>query len=90
MIIHLIFGLIKKTLDEIPCIKMSHYFPKPCKSFEGNVKDELVLSSYAKKSDLKNATEMDTSNFALKSNLTSLKTEVHRLDIDKLVPVSVD
>ena len=90
MIIHLIFGLIKKTLDEISCIKMSHYFPKPCKSFEGNVKDELVLSSYATKSDLKNATEMDTSNFALKSNLTSLKTEVHRLDIDKLVPVSVD
>ena len=32
----------------------------------------------------------DASSFALKSNLTSLKTEVDELDIDKLTPVPND
>ena len=40
--------------------------------------------------DLKDAAEIDTSNFALKSNLASLKTEVDKLDIEKLVRVPVD
>ena len=40
--------------------------------------------------DLKNVTRVDTSSFALKTNLASLKTEVDKLDIDKLVPVPVD
>ena len=48
------------------------------------------MSNYATKIDLKNATHVDTSRFALKENLASLKTEVDKLDIDKLVPVSVD
>ena len=48
------------------------------------------MSSYATKADLKNATGIDTSNFALKSNLTSLKIEIDKLDIDKLIPVPVD
>ena len=39
---------------------------------------------------IKNVTHVDTSRFALKTNLTSLKTEVDNLDIDKLVPVPVD
>ena len=39
---------------------------------------------------LKNISHVDTSSFALKSNLTSLKTDVDKLDIDKLVPVAVD
>ena len=42
------------------------------------------------KTDLKNVTHVDTSSFALKTNLASLKTEVDKLDIDKLAPVSVD
>ena len=33
---------------------------------------------------------VDTSSFSLKKNLANLKTEVDKLDIDKLVPVSVD
>ena len=33
---------------------------------------------------------MDVSSFALKSNLVSLKTEVDKLDIDKLIPVPND
>ena len=53
-----------------------------------NVK--VDLSNYATKADLKDATGIDTSNFALKTNLASLKTEVDKLDIDKLVPVPVD
>ena len=85
MIIHLIVGLIKKTL-----YKMSQYFPKPHKIFDGNINVKVDLPNYATKSDLKNAIGIDSSNFALKSNLASLKTEVDKLDIDKLIPVPVD
>ena len=42
------------------------------------------------KADIKNISHVDTSSFALKTNLASLKTEVNKLDIDKLVPVPVD
>ena len=35
-------------------------------------------------------THVDTSSFALKTNFANLKTEVDKLDIDKLAPVSVD
>ena len=55
--------------------------------------EEIVkvdLPNYATKTNLKNVTHVDTSNFALKTNLASLKTEVDKLDIDKLVPVPVD
>ena len=69
---------------------MSQYFPRPFKSFAGNINVKVNLSNYATKTDLKNVTHVDISNFALKANLASLKTEVHKLDIDKLAPVSVD
>ena len=65
---------------------MSRYFPKPFKSFGGNIN----LSNYTTKTDLKNVTHVDTSSFALKINLASLKTKVDKLDIDKLAPVPVD
>ena len=48
------------------------------------------MSKYAAKSDHKNISHIDTSSFALKSNLASLKTEVDKLDINKLAPVPVD
>ena len=48
------------------------------------------MFNYATKADIKNTSNVDTSSFALKSNLVSLKTEVNKLDIDKLVPVPVD
>ena len=51
---------------------------------------KLIFQIMQKKSDLKNATHVDTSSFALKSNLASLKTEIDKLGIDKLVPVLVD
>ena len=47
------------------------------------------MSNYAKKADIKNISHIDTSRFALKSNLGSLKTDVDKLHIDKLVPVPV-
>ena len=69
---------------------MSQYFPKPFRSFGGNINVKVDLSNYATKTDLKNITHTDTSSFALKTNLTSLKTEVYKLGIDKLAPVPVD
>ena len=48
------------------------------------------MSNYVTKTNLKNVTHNDTSSFALKTNLANLKTEVDKLDIDKLVPVPAD
>ena len=48
------------------------------------------MSNYATKTDIKSISHVDTSIFALKSHLASFKTEVDKLDIDKLVPVPVD
>ena len=69
---------------------MSQYFPKTFRSFGGNINIKVDLSNYATKTDLKNVTHVDTSSFALKTNLASLKTEVDKLDVDKLAPVPVD
>ena len=69
---------------------MSQYFPKPFRSFGGNINVKVVLSNYATKTELKNVTQFDTSSFALKANLASLKSEADRLEIDKSVPVPVD
>ena len=60
---------------------MSQYFPEP-NSLRSNVKVELDLSNYATKADLKNATGVDTSKFAKKIDLASLKCNVDKLDID--------
>ena len=54
------------------------------------LKLKVDLSNYATKADIKNISYVDTSSFALKTNLANLKTEVDKLDIDKLVPVPVD
>ena len=66
---------------------MSQHFPKPYESFGGDINVKVDLSNYATKTDLKNVSHVDFSSFALKSNLASLKTEVNKLDIDKLTPV---
>ena len=69
---------------------MSQYFPKPFRIFGGNINVKVDLSNYATKTDLKDVTHIDISSFTLKTNSTSLKTEVDKLDIDKLAPVPVD
>ena len=63
---------------------MSQHFPKPYEPFGGNVGVKVDLSNYATKIDIKNISHVDTSSFALKWNLESLKPEVDQLNIDEL------
>ena len=79
----------KKDLSN-ECIKISQYLPKPYEPFAGDINVKVDLSNYATKTDIKNISQIDTSGFALKSNLAGLKTEIDKLDIDKLVLVPFD
>ena len=72
------------------CIKISQYFPKPYEPLGGDINVKVNLSNYATKGDIKKISHVDTSSFALNTNLANLKIEVDKLDIDKLVPVPVD
>ena len=74
MIVNLTIGLIKKTL-----YKSSQYFCKLFRRFGGNINVKVDLSNYATKTDSKNVTDVDTSSFALKTNLAGLKSEVDKL-----------
>ena len=60
------------------------------RSFGRNINVKVNFSNYATKTDLKYVAHVDNSSFALKTNLANLKTEVDKLDIDKLAPVPVD
>ena len=68
---------------------MSTYYP-PYKSSSSNVKVELDLTNYATKTDLKKIMHVDVSSFLSKTNLAALKTEVDKIDADKLNTVPVD
>ena len=65
------------------------YYP-PYKSSSNNFKVELDLSNYATKDDVKNITHVDVSSYATKTNLSALKTEVDKIDLDKLKTVPDD
>ena len=65
------------------------YYP-PYKSSSNNVNVELDLTNYATKNDLKNITHVDVSSFASKTNLAALKSEVDKIDVDKLKRAPVD
>ena len=65
------------------------YYP-PYKSSSNNVKLELDLTNYATETDLKNITHVYVSSFASKTNLAALKTEVNKIDADKLKTVPAD
>ena len=67
----------------------SQYYP-PYKSSSNNIKVELDLSNYATKKDINDITHVDVSGFASKTNLAALKTEVDKIDADKLKTVLVD
>ena len=69
---------------------MSKYYPEPFRSFGRNINVKVDLSNFATKADIKNSSNVDTSSFALKTNLANLKSEVDKLDIDKLVPLPID
>ena len=68
---------------------MSQYYP-PYKSSSNNIKVELDLDNYSTKKDSKNVTHVDVSSFASKTNLAALKTEVDKIDADKLKTVPTD
>ena len=68
----------------------SQYFPPYQRSNSSNVNVKLDLSNYAKKDDVKNITHVDVSSFASKTNLAALKTEVDKLDTDKLKTTPTD
>ena len=68
---------------------MSQYYP-PYRSSSNNIKVELDLANYARKTDLKNITHVDVSSFASKNNLVALKTEVDKTDADKLKTAPTD
>ena len=70
---------------------MSQYSPKLFNSYFGDsIKVKIDLSNYVTETDIKNISHVNTSSFALKANLANLKTEVDKLDIDKLVPIPAD
>ena len=69
---------------------MPQYFPKSYEPFGGDINVKVDLSNYATKANLKIISHFDTSSFTLKTNLANLKTEIDKLDIDKLLPVLVD
>ena len=72
---------------------MSQHFPKPYEPFGGDINVKVDLSNYATKAGIKNIShqkQMVSLHFLLKTNLANLKTEVDKLDIDKLVRVPVD
>ena len=69
--------------------KMSAYYP-PHKNSSNNIKVKLDLTNYATKDDVKNITHVDVSSFASKTNLAALKTEVDKIDVDKLKTTPTD
>ena len=68
---------------------MSTYYP-PYKSSSNNIKVKLDLTNYTTKADVKDITHTDVISFASKTNLTALKTEVDKIDVDKLKTVPDD
>ena len=68
---------------------MSTYYPL-YKSSGQNIKVELDLTNYATKTDLKNITHVDVSIYASKTNLAALKSEVDKIDVDKLKTTPAD
>ena len=85
MIVLLIIRLISKTL-----YKMIQYFPRQYEPFGGANNVKVDLFSYAAKTDLRKATEVDTSELVAKSDLACLKAETDKIDVERLKTVCVD
>ena len=66
----------------------SQYFP-PYGS-TNNIKVELDLGNYATKEDVKNITHVNVRSYATKTNLAALKSEVDKIDVDKLKTTPAD
>ena len=68
---------------------MIQYFPKSYEPFGGNINVRVDLSNYATKDGIQNITHVDTSSFALKTIFANLKSEIDKLDVDKLKPIPI-
>ena len=68
---------------------MTQYYP-PYRRSSNNIKVKLDLTNYATKDDVKNVTHVDVSSFASKTNLAALKTELDKIDADKLKTTPTD
>ena len=68
---------------------MTQYYP-PYRNSSNNIKLKLDLVNDATKTDLKNIIHVDVSSFASKTNLAALKTEVDKIDTDKLKTTPAD
>ena len=93
MVIFYCFNVLKKwkcpTISVPERAIIPYYFP-PYNNSGENIKVELDLSNYATKKDIKDITHVDTSSYTLKTNLAALKTEVDKIDTDKLKTVPDD
>ena len=72
---------ILQKLGSDVCVLQTHYH---------RINVKVDLSNYATKTDLKNATSIDTSQLAVKSDLASLKADIDKIDVDKLKTVPID
>ena len=66
----------------------SQYFPSYGST--NKIKIELDLANYATKDDVKNITHVDVSSYTTKTNLAALKSEVDKIDVDKLKTIPID
>ena len=78
MVITYIKGQIKRH-----SIKISQQFPKPYKSYSGNVKLKQICLIMQQKQIQKEQQVLITSNLPAKPDLASLKAEVDKADIDR-------
>ena len=69
---------------------MSSQHIPPYENACNNIKVQLDLTNYATKDDVKNITHVDVSSYVTKTNLAALKSEVDKIDTDKLETVPTD
>ena len=69
---------------------MRNYYRRHYKRFDGDISVKVDLFNYATKTEIKNVSHVDVSSFELKANLANVKTEVDKIDADKLKTVPVD
>ena len=66
------------------------YSGEPYAHSKSKIKFELDFSNYTTKFDLKCAADADTSKLAEEADLASLKSDINKLDIDRLETAHVD
>ena len=69
---------------------MSQYFPKPYEPFTGDINVKVDLSKLWNKSIYWKCFTCSHFKFCIKTDLANLKSEVYKLDIDKLKFVPTD